>query len=239
MKRIISLIIIVIVFVLFSQLPGSPLLMQKVYADEYLSPTDKFSRSLIAQMWMTNTLSERSMSLNNRYNDEFVNGVFKDNILLALAYANRTVSDRSDINWDKVREDSRFEIVLNPGEVFAFHDDVLPEYQGRVVRTTNAHFNYQDGFKSDGWLYGDGVCHLASLINWAARDAGLKVDSRVSHDFANIPEVPREYGTSIVTTGGSSLKAQMQNLYIENTFETPIRMVFNYEDNNLTVAVYK
>ncbi len=60
-----------------------------------------------------------------------------------------------------------------------------------------------------------------------------------NHDFANIPEVPKEYGTSIVTTGTPSLNAERQNLYVENTSDKPVRMVFRYSENELTVAVYK
>jgi len=240
MKQIFSFFIFLFVFSFVLQMPGSPLAAKKAYANsDYLASAAKFSADLIAKMWMSIPLAERSFSLENRYGDKFVNDVFKDNILLALAYASGKVTSPKNIDWDLVREPFKFEFTLNPGEVFAFHDDILPEYNGKVVKTTNAHFNYQDGFKSDGYLYGDGVCHLASLINWAARDAGLKVDSRVNHNFANIPEVPREYGTSIVTTGTPSLNAQMQNLYVENTFDQPVRIVFDYKDSILTVSVYK
>lgn len=186
-----------------------------------------------------NLLSERKMSLKTRYADSHINGVFKDNILLTLNYLAGKEIDPKNIDWNAVQNSARYELVLEPGEVFAYHDDVLPEYRGKVIKTTNARFGAGQGFRSSGYLYGDGVCHLASLINWAAKDAGLKVDSRVSHDFANIPEVPKVYGTSIVTTGTSSLNAQMQNMYIENTFDKPVTFVFNYENAELSVSIYK
>lgn len=184
-------------------------------------------------------LAERSMSLQNRYGNEVTNAVFKDNILLTLSYLSGDVQNASQINWNDVRTDSKYELVLEPGEVFAFHDDVLPEYRGKVVKTTHARFGPDQGFRSSGYLFGDGVCHFASLITWAARDAGLKVDTRVNHNFANIPEIPKEHGTSIVTTGTPSLNAQMQNLYVENTSDKPVRFVFDYSGNALRVAIYK
>lgn len=184
-------------------------------------------------------LAKHEMSLETRYAVPSVNEVFKDNILLTLAYMTGKVQAPSDISWDALQKDATYEITLKPGEVFAFHDDVLPAYKDAVVKTTNAHFDSSDGFKSDGYLYGDGVCHLASIINWTARDAGLAVESRVNHDFANIPEVPREYGTSIITTGSSSYKAQAQNLYVKNTFDKPVKMVFIYKDKVLKVEIFK
>lgn len=195
----------------------------------------------VEQVYSSNErlLATREMSLEKRYANAFVNGVFKDNILLTLSYMTGKVQKPSDISWDAVNKDATYEIVLQPGEVFAYHDDVLPEYKGKVAKTTNAHFDAADGFRSSGTLYGDGVCHLASLMNWAAQDAGLKVESRVNHDFANIPEVPREYGTSIVTTGTSSLNAQSQNLYITNTLDKPVRMVFDYKGGILKLEIYK
>jgi len=221
MKQKISLAIFLIIFALISQMPGSAVSVQKAYSSN------------------ERLMSLRQMSLGKRYANEWVNGIFRDNILLALAYTNDKVSNPRNVDWDSVRDPFTFDITLNPGEVFAFHDDVLPEYRGKVVKTTGAHFNYSDGFKSDGYLYGDGVCHLASLINWAAKEAGLKVDSRVNHNFANIPEVPKVYGTSIVTTGQPSYNAEMQNLYVENNFDKPVRIVFNYDKDILTVSVYK
>ena len=182
-------------------------------------------------------LSARSMSLQTRQPDRFVNGVFKDNILLNLNYLSGGVQSKDEINWDKINQAQSSEFRLNPGEVFAFHDDLLPEYRGRVVRTTNAHFNYSDGFKSDGYLSGDGVCHLASLINWAARDANLLVESPTNHNFANIPEVPRQYGVSIYDGPGASIGDEKQNLYITNNYNKPVTFRFNYQDSILTVIV--
>ena len=185
-------------------------------------------------------LASRGMSMDNRYPVQSVSDIFRDNILLTVHYMSGDVTEPSQINWDEVRKPYRYEFVLKSGEVFAYHDDVLPEYQGKVVATTKAHFNAQEGFLSDGFLYGDGVCHFASLMNWVGQDAGLKVDARVNHDFANIPEISREYGTSIITDPTApTLNEQMQNLYITNTSDKDVRFVFEYDGEKLKVSVYR
>lgn len=194
--------------------------------------------SMYGQKYDAGLLAEHKMSLLNRYPTEPVNTVFKDNILLTLFYMAKEVSGPGDIDWNTVRQSFTFELELKPGEVFAYHDDVLPEFQGKVVATTNAHFSASEGFLSSGFLYGDGVCHLASLMNWAARDAGLGVTAPVYHDFAKIPEISREYGTSIITRPYDNAD-QLQNLYIENTHDVPVRMVVVSDGTSVKVSFYK
>ncbi|KKR49985.1 MAG: hypothetical protein UT84_C0016G0014 [Candidatus Curtissbacteria bacterium GW2011_GWA1_40_16] len=164
-------------------------------------------------------LASRSFSLENRYDNKFVNDVFKYNILLTVKYMGDSFT-------------------LQPGETFAFHDQVLSEYKEKVVKTTNAHFNYQDGFKSDGLLYGDGVCHLASLLYWAAKDAGLTTFYFANHNFAKINDVPREYGVSIKFMPGDPSGSARQNLYITNDFDVPVTFTFIYDGVNLTIKIY-
>jgi vancomycin resistance protein YoaR len=168
-----------------------------------------------------NVRSERRFSLADRYPDPWVNDVFRYNILHAL---------------DRMNAKS-YSFTLNPGEVFAFHEDVLPEFEGRVNVTMGSHFNYQDGFKSDGYLSGDGVCHLASLLYWTAKDAGLTALAPTNHDFATIPEVPKEYGVSIFYNPGAHDSNAKQNLYITNTFDKAVQFAFAYDGNALTVKV--
>jgi hypothetical protein len=182
-------------------------------------------------------LASRSFSLENRYGNEYVNDVFKDNILLTLNYMNGTVKDKSEINWENVEKPFKYEFTLEPGKGFAFHDQVLPVYKDAIVKTTNAHFNYSDGFKSDGYLTGDGVCHLASLVHWAAKDAGLTSISLASHDFAKINEVPKEYGVSIKYMPGAFTNSANQNLYIINNFDESVTFGFDYDGTNLVVSV--
>jgi hypothetical protein len=165
--------------------------------------------------------SERSFSLANRTPDPWVNDIFRYNILHTLSRMNSQT----------------YSFTLNSGEVFAFHEDVLPEFSGKVVKTMNAHFNYSDGFKSDGYLYGDGVCHLAALLYWAARDAGLEALAPTNHDFANIPEVPKEYGVSIYFSPGARQSNAQHNLYITNTLNKAINFAFAYDGTNLSVKV--
>jgi len=178
-------------------------------------------------------LAQHSMSLADRYPIPSVNSVFKDNILLTLAYMSGAVKNASGINWNNVRKPSTYTMTLQPREVFAFHDAVLPEFAGKKIITTNAHFDASEGFEYDGDLYGDGVCHFATLINWVARDAGLEVIAPTPHNFAKIPDIDPKYGTAIYAG------ASEQNLYVENTFDKPVRLVFTYANDTMTVAIYK
>lgn len=187
----------------------------------------------------TVALASRSFSLENRYGNEFVNDVFKDNILLTLKYMDGSVKGKNDISWPEINKPFHYEFSLKPGETFAFHDQILPEYNKNVVKTTNAHFNSYEGFKSDGYLVGDGVCHLASLIYWAALDAGLTAVSPTDHDFAKINEVPKEYGVSIFATPKSKTGGEKQNLYIINNLEKSVTFAFDYNGSELTVNILK
>lgn len=182
-------------------------------------------------------VASHEMSLSNRYGNTYVNDVFKDNILLTLKYLEGSVSEADKISWEAVEKPFKYEFSLKPKEVFAFHDTTLPEYAGNIVKTTNAHFNYQDGFKSDGYLFGDGVCHLASLMYWVAKDAGLEAVAPTSHNFANVPEVPKEYGVSILFRPNETYRSALQNLYITNNKETPVSFVFEYDGENLKISV--
>lgn len=176
-------------------------------------------------------LASRSFPLTDRYNNTFVNDVFKDNILLALNYMDGAVNSKSDVNWAKVESPFHYEFTLNPGQEFAFHDGTLPYYSKNVVKTMNTHFMWNEGYKSDGFLVGDGVCHLASLIYWAAKDAGLSTYAPSNHNFAKINDVPKEYGVAIMSP------SPMGNLYITNNKDVPVTFVFDYDGTNLDVSV--
>lgn len=177
------------------------------------------------------TLSNVSYSLSNRYSDAFVNDVFSDNILLTIAYLGGKVKKGDTINWETVEADQEVKFALKPGETFAFHDAVLEKYKGKVAVTTNAHFNSYEGFKSDGWLIGDGVCHLASFMYVAAKEAGLEVEAPTSHDFAVIPNIEKKDGVSIYSEN------TLQNLYITNNKNETISFTFVYKENTLTIQV--
>ena len=185
----------------------------------------------------TPVLSQETYSLAQRHPVPSVSEVFSDNILLTLFYMDGKIQEGKAVPWDEVRTPREYRLTLNPGETFAFHDSVLPKYEGKIAKTTNAHFNFSQGFKSDGYLMGDGVCHLASFMYVAALKAGLLAKSTVNHDFANIPGVSREFGVSIYYQPENKIGSGMQNLYITNTKEFPIAFVFNYEGNFLDVAV--
>lgn len=182
-------------------------------------------------------LAQHEMSLDNRYSNQFVNDVFKDNILLNLAYLDGRVTSQKDIKWDEITKPFQYEFKLDPNKTFAFHSDVEDKYKDSLVKTTNAHFNSQEGFKTDGYLFGDGVCHLASLINWVAKDAGLEVEAPTNHDFANIPDVPKKYGVSIYSSPFSKGSNAQQNLYITNNKNKPVTFKFEYINNRVSVAI--
>lgn len=183
-------------------------------------------------------LASMPMDLSKRYDNEFVNGVFKDNIVLALRYLND--QERQDysapgaeLDWEKVRQPFTVSFTLQPEEVFAFHDKLLPEFKDKVVKTLGSHFIGQEGYRSDGFLYGDGVCHLASLINWAASHAKLEVTSLVDHDFRLIFGIPKEFGTSINSHSAT------QNLYIKNTLDKPVEIRFKVNGERVELEIVK
>lgn len=182
-------------------------------------------------------LAEYEMSLDNRYDNGFVNEVFKDNILLNLAYMEGRLQISRNVDWDEVKKGSQFEFRLEIGQTFAYHDDVLDKYQDKVVKTTNAHFNAVEGFRSSGYLFGDGVCHLASLINIVARKANLEVEAPTNHDFRTIPDIPKEYGVSIYSNPYTKGANPRQNLYITNNKEKSVIFKFEYQDNKVKVSI--
>lgn len=184
-------------------------------------------------------LSRETMSLEDRYPNKFVNDVFKENILLTLFYMRNQKINKAGIDWRHVKKPFSYRMVLKPDQTFAFHSDILPKYNGKVDRTTNAHFDYEEGFKSDGYLTGDGVCHLASLIYWVTKSAGLSSYAPVRHSFAVIPDIPAKYGVSIYDNSNKSYGNEMQNLYITNNLKRNVGFVFDYDGKNLKVSVVR
>lgn len=183
-----------------------------------------------------NSLSVHRMSLENRHADKWVNNVFKDNILLNTYYLRGEQKSR-EANWVKVRKPFTYSFTLQPNEVFAYHDNVLDRYNDAVVKTTNARFNAQEGFRHSGFLFGDGVCHLASLLYWVSKDAGLEAVAPTNHNFTHIAEIPKEYGVSIYYLPGARGANAAQNLYIRNTKSIPVSFILSYDGANLSASV--
>ncbi|KKT46737.1 MAG: hypothetical protein UW35_C0009G0014 [Candidatus Collierbacteria bacterium GW2011_GWF2_44_15] len=184
-------------------------------------------------------LAQREFSMEYRYPVESVSQVFKDNILLNIAYLDGRVKSASDIKWEEIDQPFTSKFTLKPGEAFAYHDQVYPEYEEKVVVTTNSRFNKQDGYKTDGYLYGDGVCQLASLISWVAKDANLEVKSPTNHDFAAIPEVPKAQGVSIYYDPFDKAHSVRSNLYITNNTDKDVSFIFEYKNGQLVVKAVK
>ena len=189
-------------------------------------------------------LAQVSLDLSKRWENETVNRGFSDNILLGLHYLGgmqtipktEKIHAYNNIDWNAVREDFSVALTLAPKETFAFHKNSLPAYKDRIAKTMGSEFVANQGYKVVAGLGGNGVCHLASLMTWAAREAGLEVIAKVDHSFAPIEGVPREYWISIryLPTGGNS---QNQNLYITNTREEPVKFEFTKLGNQLKLQV--
>ena len=171
-------------------------------------------------------LASAEMDLSTRYPVESVNEGFKENILTAVYYF---ILDSS----------SEGIITLNPGEVFSFHNQILPEFKGGKIITQKSGFLTKDGYKYVAGLAGNGVCHLASLMNMVASQAGLGVIAPTSHSFAKIPGVEPQYGTSIKYYPNGGSNTQRQNLYIRNNFDFPVYFSFKLEENSLLFLITK
>lgn len=184
-------------------------------------------------------LASEKISLEKRYEDQFVNDVFKDNILLNMAYLRGTITKKEDINWKDIDSPFSYKFVLHSGQSFAFHKDVFPKYKESLVKTTNANFNFDDGFKFSGYLVGDGVCHLASLMYLVAKNAGLDAFAPTNHNFAQIPEISSEYGVSIYKMPGSTSANSLQNLYITNSKENSVIFEFEYSNKELKLSIFE
>jgi len=160
-------------------------------------------------------LASGTMDLSSRYPVESVSEGFKENILIAVDYLNRN------------------EIVLQPGEVFAFHKNIMPKFRQDKIITQESGFVAKDGYKYVAGLAGNGVCHLASLMNMVATEAGLEVTAPTNHNFAKIPGIESQYGTSISTQNSP----ERQNLYIKNNFEFPVEFKFSLDNNLLSLSI--
>lgn len=193
--------------------------------------------SPIGDVAIPTPIAIHEMSLKYRYPVPFVSDVFQKNILLALAYMRGETQAGKTVDWEQIEKPFTFSLRINPGETVAFHDNVLPQYVS-ATPLSRSHFNSMEGFLSDGYLVGDGVCHLASLLGWAARDAKLDVVAPTNHDFAAIPEIPKDQGISIFSQPTSSQMTELQNLYIHNQHTFPVSFQFLYDGTTLKIEVF-
>jgi len=173
-------------------------------------------------------LANERLDLTMREPSPDANQGYADNILLALHYLKGEVI--LPVDWQAIRKPFEVSFTLQPGEVFAFHENVLPEFANPVM-TMNSEFLTTEGYKSVWGLGGNGVCHLASLMNWMASEAGLKVVAKANHSFALIPGISQEYGTSIRSQSSS------QNLYIINSLNQPVSFWFKTDSQRITLKI--
>lgn len=192
-------------------------------------------------------LARQELDLNNRYPVNSVNEVFSDNIILYLHYMNGSVTsvldtekstaNRRIIDWEKARKPLAFSLTLSPNEVFVFHPDVLKEFDEKNLTIVDTSFGSTDGYRFIAGLWGNGVCHIASLINWVSKEAGLTVTSKVNHDFAVINGIEKKFGTAIYYLEGSNWSNQAQNLYIENPYSFPVTLNFTVVDSKVVLTI--
>lgn len=208
-------------------------LVLQLYVTRSLPIISPIGKAVVAR---ETTIVSREFSMLNRYDNEFVNDVFRKNILLTLAYMRKIVPETGKIDWETVNKPFTWSVTLTPGETISFQSFLLPKYKN-AIPLTSLTFSSDEGFLSDGWLVGDGVCHLASLIYWAAKDAGLDVLAPTNHDFAKINDVPKEYGVAIYTAPSAPEASAIQNLYIGNNRDQIVKLVFTYADDTLKVSV--
>jgi len=194
-------------------LPGQPLIQARVLV-------------------VNSPLASQTLDLNTRSPFPSVNEGFSDNILLSLHYLNGEKFSAGKVNWEEIRKPLKISFVLNPDEVFAFHDTNLPQYQNPSV-TMNSKFSMKDGYKFVAGLPGSGVCHLATLMTWVGKEAGLEVTALVNHDFAPVKGVERQYGTSIKSFSAT------QNLYIKNTTGVPLVFEFMASEDSVVFSILK
>lgn len=167
-------------------------------------------------------LASESLNLNERYPVSSVSDGFKENILLAVSFLEKANGGV---------------LILQPAEVFAFHKNILPQFQDEKIITQESGFGVKDGYKVIAGLPGNGVCHLASLMNKAAQEAGLSVTAEVNHNFAAIPGIEREYGTSIYFMPGGGNNSAAQNLYIQNNKDYAVEFKFSLEGEQLIFQI--
>jgi len=122
-----------------------------------------------------------------------------------------------------------------PADATALQAGQLPATN---YQTMGSEFLVEQGYRSVMGLGGNGVCHLASLINWAASEAGLQVLAPTDHAFAEIPGVPRKYWTSIKYQENST-NSQLQNLYVTNNKDFTVRFLFEKNREILEIKILK
>jgi len=180
------------------------------------------------------TLASEYLDLDYRYPVETTSQGFKSNILTSLYYFSRIEAGDSEKDNPNAENDvpKLFSIKLNPGEVLAFQDNIPEEYTKYTVKTQKSYYRASEGYNLTAGLWGNGVCHLATLMNWVATEAGLQVNAPTRHDFAKIPGTDPKYGTSI-----STRSPKVQNLYIKNNQGFPVEFKFMILGNMLNLSI--
>lgn len=194
------------------------------------TPVSQEAGFLIERPAIQRLVTDKSLDLTNRTPSVSINEGFADNMLLSLHYLKGDAGNPRSINWDEIRKPFEVSFTLFPGEVFAFHDNVMPKYANPQY-TLKSKFVTNEGYKFVNGLGGNGVCHLATLINWAAKEANLEVTAPANHDFYPVVGIPRENGTAIMSTGSTG------NLYVKNNKDNPVTFVFDSTTQKIELKI--
>lgn len=188
-----------------------------------INPPTSLGNVLVEKPVIRQVIQEKTLDLTIRPEG------FGENILIALHYLKGDYGPSTSL---RIKEPFEVAMALLPGQVFAFHPNVLPEFADPAI-TFNSYFLTTEGYKSVFGLGGNGVCHLASLINWAALEAGLEVTALADHDFFPIPGIDKKWGVSIMSSD------KRQNLYVRNNLETPVIFYFEANSDSVSLKILK
>lgn len=182
-------------------------------------------------------LASEKMDLSYRYPVESVSDGFRENILINLYHFSRIGADNDYNGVGDIKPQEKvpasFIIMLKPGEVFAFHDKINKEYEKDKVIAPKSGYGAKDGYLLISGLYGNGVCHLATLMYKTAEKANIEVNAPTRHDFASIPGFTREEGTAI-SYGNCP---ERQNLYVKNNKPYPVELRFDLSGSDLIFTI--
>jgi len=97
---------------------------------------------------------------------------FKDNILLAVNYATNSKINPTNIDWEKIDSQYKGTLTLNRVKHLLSMTMSCRNSPEKWLSLLMLILIRRKDLKSDGYLVGDGVCHLASILYWVAKDAG-------------------------------------------------------------------
>jgi len=117
---------------MFNTLITSALVASLLFSQGGMTPVAGQTGQLVFEP----VLASETLDLSYRFSEPSVSEGFKQNILIAVGYLIKNGN-----------------IVLQPGEVFAFHKNILPEFRNEKVITQESGFSVKDGYLYVGGLF--------------------------------------------------------------------------------------